>query len=179
MSKKTVKKQDTSQAPKAKDHKDRDLYPAELEIAAKSVLGGGDAKEIASKMAIDFDFDVKKVTDELNKAVQKELDRQAEEGQEKAKASAKDVEAQQQLEKEAKAASAAAEAAAATALQKQRDALASAAKADGKVFVNVPKNYILTLDNGTKLPIKAGPQSMPEALAKHWYSKANGVEIVK
>jgi hypothetical protein len=42
----------------------------------------------------------------------------------------------------------------------------------------VPKNLRLHLDgNSAHIEIAAGMQSLPRAVAEHWYAKANGVQI--
>lgn len=41
----------------------------------------------------------------------------------------------------------------------------------------VPRTFILTLPNGTPIRVPGGIHEMPEAIANHFYSKANGVSI--
>ena len=55
-----------------------------------------------------------------------------------------------------------------------KQAIADTASAD-RTLVNVPKDYTLTLDDGSPVKIHAGVQMMPTKLATHWFSKAQGV----
>ncbi len=40
-----------------------------------------------------------------------------------------------------------------------------------------PRAFNITLDNHTRVPIKAGTSRIERFLAEHWYAKANGLEI--
>lgn len=47
-----------------------------------------------------------------------------------------------------------------------------------RVTVRIPRGFILTDDLGRPFTYARGIEDMPRAHAEHWYSKANGVEIV-
>lgn len=62
--------------------------------------------------------------------------------------------------------------------RKALEARQAAAAADGKVVVEVPNRFKLTLPSGKVETINPGSQTMPLEWAEHWYAKANGVKIV-
>lgn len=53
--------------------------------------------------------------------------------------------------------------------------LAEKLAAEEKILVNVPKAFILTLDDHTPIQVRVGVQKMPKTMVDHWYSKAMGV----
>jgi hypothetical protein len=50
---------------------------------------------------------------------------------------------------------------------------------DGEKVVTAvsPRSFTLTMDDHTKVEVKAGIQELPESVATHWYAKAHGVSI--
>lgn len=48
---------------------------------------------------------------------------------------------------------------------------------DEKVTVIVPKDYTLTLDDGSPIKVHAGVQEMHKSYVDHWFSKAMGVTV--
>lgn len=50
---------------------------------------------------------------------------------------------------------------------------------DGEKVVTAisPRPFTLTMDDHTKVEVKAGAQELPESVAMHWYAKAHGVSV--
>lgn len=61
--------------------------------------------------------------------------------------------------------------------QAMRGPMDEAVAGEPLVTAIVPRTFILTLANGTPIRVPGGIHEMPEAIANHFYSKANGVSI--
>lgn len=173
-----AKNDSKAKTPEAKKP-DMKLFPARLEEAVAAGLAGEDVKSLLEKLSRDFDKPLEEVTTDFNAGLKVKLDEQAAKAAEEAEKSAKETQDKRDAAKKAEDLQREADEAALKADKAKRNAAAQAALAEGKVVVNVPKRFILTLDNGQKQTFEVGPQTMPRALAEHWYSKANGVKVVE
>lgn len=152
-------------------------YEDGLKVAATAVASKkASLDEAVEAVSIFYDEKPKKVKTDLSKA----LENEPAEDSEEQKAAKADAEA-----KAAAAAKAAKEAAdaAETAKKKAAEAASAAAAAEGKVSVRCKKPFILMIEGANGQPPKKytyGPNTtqMPRDHAEHWFSKANGVDIL-
>jgi hypothetical protein len=65
----------------------------------------------------------------------------------------------------------------ATGVNDKKTPLDAVQEGEATVTCEVPRGFTITLDDHTKVEVKAGVQELGVVIANHWYAKAHGVKI--